>query len=460
MVEVGSTKDRGATRGKAIRLLAVVLLNSCATTSLSTVGVCPEAAQPPTPVPAPAPAWQRSGRSSLDLSLSYPFTQAIIKQRVAAIFPANGSYGPDIQSVALEQPLRNGAPVNQIAVRFGLFFRKTDGTTSAVPSRTYTLRVEIYPQLITAATIPDSSLRRSLLHCSSQANCGDNGVVLNFYFSELDGGPNFPDKAVDCRGAGFDAIDQFVLSTAYNLSTTWPPLPVPLDGILQFVKDMTKVSAVIAAVDLGTEQTLKLAAQLDQGGAGAFDPAAVQFSQFPDVDWLLSIDTGLISSSIVSNVVSAVSQLDSAAHLSAPTVAFTASGITIAGSGTKSFGLCGDVPYGFLYTATPNVCRRNQDSVVEICVDPTQPPGPRYTSAGQQACVGTGAFFSGLFGQGIATAIITTPCQQEAYLNVPLVDDLLYATGANVDGQFLVLGRSRNMDASQPTRQSLPPQCQ
>lgn len=440
------------------RPLFALLLTSCATTGLngSTAGVCPDAAT----VPAPPPAWHRAGRSGVELALSYSLTQAIIQKRVNALFPATGDYGPEIQAIGLEQRTRNGALVNQVAIRFGVFFRKTDGTTTSLPGRNYTLHVEIAPDLITAATIPDASQRKTLLHCAPQSTC-DSGVVLNFYYSELDGGQNFAGKSVDCHSTGFDFIDQYVLSTVYNLSTTWPPLALPMDGLLQFVKDMTKRSTTITAVDLGSNQALKLGLQLDQGGTNPFVPDAYQFSHFTDADWLLTLNTGLISSSIASNVVSAVSQVDSSLSITTPGVTFAADGIEITGSGSKNAGTCGTVPFGFEYTATPKVCRRNQSSVVGVCVDATQPPAPHYTGAAQEACVGIGSFFSGLFGQGVATAIVTTPCEEKGYLNFPLVDDVLYATGISTDGQFLVVGRSQNMDAStQPPRQSLPPQCQ
>ena len=98
--------------------------------------------------------------------------------------------------------------------------------------------VEIYPQLITPTTMPNADLRKTLLQCGADPVCGTNGVILNFYFSELDGGPNFQNTKVDCHAPGYDIIDQPVLMGAYQIGSAWAPIPIPLDGILQFVTDV------------------------------------------------------------------------------------------------------------------------------------------------------------------------------------------------------------------------------
>ena len=101
------------------------------------------------------------------------------------------------------------------------------------------------------------------------------------------------------------------------------------------------------------------------------------------------------------------------------------------------------------YTAVPKVCGRNGASVFSLCVYPTQRPTRRHRDAGQEVCVGLGSFFSGLFTSGLAEAVITTPCQERANLNLQLAQDALYVTKVDLDDQFLVIGRSRLMDSVQ-----------
>lgn len=210
---------------------------------------------------------------------------------------------------------------------------------------------------------------------------------------------------------------------------------------------------------MGTDQDLKLAVQLDKGTPSGFDSASTQFSHFPDSDWHLSVDTNLLSSYISSNISARAPQLDGSVTAITPVVNFTSGGITIDGGGSKSAGACGNVPFTFKYTAVPKVCNRSGKSVFSLCVYNTQPPTPRYVNAGQELCVGLGAFFSGLFTQGMATAVISTPCQEKAYLNLQLAQDALYVTKVDLDGQFLIIGRSRLMDTSNPGRPALPQAC-
>lgn len=421
--------------------------------------VCPDALHPPVPVPPAAPTWQRSGKASLELSLRGLYVTGIIKDRIRSLFnnSSSGSFAPELQSVTLEENQANGRRLNLARVRFSILTKNPDGSTTPLPGRNYTMLVEVYPQLVTPATMPDANLRRTLLQCGSDPTCGTNGVILNFYYSELDGGPNFPGTRVDCHATAYDSIDQAVLTGAYQIGSIWAPIPIPLDGVLQFVTDMTQVTANVVAVDFGTDQDVKLAVQLDKGSPSTFDPTFTQFSHFPDSDWLLSVDTSLLSSSISANVTARMSQLDPAVTPSPPVISFTPSGIILDGSGTKPVGICGNVRFVFQYTATTKVCSRNGKSVFSLCVINTQPP--TIPDAGQAACVGIGSFLSSLFTSGLATAIITTPCQEKGYLNLQLAQDTLYITRTDLDNQFLIIGRSQMMDAANPGRPAMPQPC-
>jgi hypothetical protein len=386
--------------------------------------------------------------------------RAVITARVQKLLDFTGTFVPEMQSIALEERQQSGSRINLVKVRFAVVQKKQDGTTAPLPGRIYTLLVEIYPQLITPVTMPDdANLRKTLLQCGSDAACGDNGVVLNFYFSELDGGPNFSGRKVDCHASGYDIIDQNVLTGAYQVGSVWAPIPIPLHGILQFVTDMTKISANVIGVDFGTDQDLKLAIHLDKGNTTTFDPTYTQFSHFPDSDWLLELNTSLLSSYISSNISARETQLDASIVATPPVVNFTRAGITIDGGGSKSAGACGSVPFTFKYTAVPKVCSRSGNSVFSMCVNNTEPPTPHYVNAAQQVCVGVGALFSGGFPMGLADAVISTPCQEKAYLNFQLVADQLYVTKIDLDNQFLVIGRSRLMDVSNAGRPVQPVAC-
>jgi len=444
-------------RASSIALL-LFSISSCGPTPTTITTYCPEALQPPVPVPPAAPNWQRSGKSSVELSLRGLYVTGIIKERIKTLLASTaGSFVPELQSVTLEEKQQNGKRVNLARVRFDILIKNQDGSTTPLPSRNYTMLVEMYPQLITPITMPDANLRKTLLQCGSDPSCGNNGVILNFYYSELDGGPNFSGAKVDCHSSAYDIVDQGVLTGAYQIGSVWAPIPIPLDGVLQFVTDMTQVTANVTGVDFGTDQDVKLAIQLDKGSPSVFDPTFTQFSHFPDSDWLLSLDTSLLSSSIASNISARESQLDSSVTAAAPVIAFTSNGITIDGGGTKSAGICGNVRFTFKYTATPTVCSRNGKSVFSLCVVNTQPP--TIPDAGQAACVGIGAFLSGLFTSGLATAVISTPCQEKGYLNLQLAQDSLYVTKIDLDNQFLVIGRSQMVDAANPGRPALPQAC-
>jgi hypothetical protein len=444
---------------RALSICSLLLaISACGPTPTTLPTYCPEALQPPVPIPPAAPSWQRSGKSSVELSLRGLYVTGIIKERIKTLLASTaGSFVPELQSVTLEEKQQNGKRVNLARVRFDIVIKNQDGSTTPLPGRNYTMLVEIYPQLITPATMPDANLRKTLLQCGSDPSCGNNGVILNFYYSELDGGPNFSGNKVDCHSSAYDLVDQGVLTGAYQIGGVWAPIPIPLDGILQFVTDMTQVTANVIGVDFGTDQDVKLAVQLDKGSPSTFDPSFTQFPHFPDSDWLLSLDTSFLSSSIASNISRQETQLDAGVTASTPVIAFTSNGITVDGGGTKSAGICGNVRFIFKYTATPKVCNRNGKSVFSLCVYNTQPP--TIPDAGQSACVGIGAFFSGLFTSGLATAVISTPCQEKGYLNLQLAQDSLYATKIDLDNQFLIVGRSQMMDAANPGRPALPQAC-
>ena len=143
----------------------------------------------------------------------------------------------------------------------------------------------------------------------------------------------------------------------------------PSGRILQFVTDMTKISANVRGVDLGTDQDLTLAIQLDQGNTTAFDPTP-EFK--PDRDWLFSIDKSLLASFVSSNVSAQESQLDPSVVATTPVVTFTSGGITIDGGGSKKIDPCGTIPFTFEYTAIPTVCNRSGKSVFSLCISNTR----------------------------------------------------------------------------------------
>ena len=445
---------------RALSLLSLLIfISACGPAPQELTALCPDAVRPPVPVPPTAPIWPRSGKSSVELSLSVSYMRALIVPRIKSLLDSTGTFVPELQSVALEERQQNGNRINLVKARFAVKIKNQDGTTTTLPGRNYTLVMEIYPQLITPVTMPDNNLRKTLLQCGTDPNCGKNGAVLNFYFSELDGGPNFPGKKVDCHASDYDPIDQGVLTGAYQTGAVWAPIPIPLDGILQFVADLTGISANVTGVDFGTDQDVKLAIQLDKGNTTVFDPSFTQFSHFPDSDWLLSLDTSFISSYISSNIAVRETQLDGSIVASTPAINFTSAGITIDGGGTKSAGICGDVPFTFKYSAVPIICSRSGKSVFSMCVYNTQPPTPHYKNAGQEACVGLGSLFSGLFTSGLAEAVISTPCTEKAYLNLQLAQDTLYVAKMDLDNQFLIVGRSQLMDTSNQGRAALPQAC-
>jgi hypothetical protein len=382
----------------------------------------------------------------------------LIKARIQTLLPSTGTFVPGLNSVHLEEKQQDGTR-NLVAVDFSVLLKKQDGTTEPLPGRNYTLRVEIYPQLINSTTMPDAALRKSLLQCGNDPACGNNGVILNFYYFELDGGPNFIGGKVDCHNNNYDVIDEGVMTGAYQVSSLWAPIPIPLDGALQFVTDVTQIPLNLIGVDLGTQQDLKLALQLDKGSSSTFDPTFTQFSHFPDNDWLLDVDKSLLSSYVSSNISTRETQLDPSITPTTPSISFTQGGILVDGGGSKTIGNCGSVPFTFEYSALPKVCKRNGNSVVSMCVYTNRPPTPKYANGGQEACVGVTTFFQGLFSQGLADAVVSTPCQEKKELNLQLSNDSLYVTKVDLDNQFLVIGRSQLMDVSSTGRVPAPQSC-
>ena len=124
--------------------------------------------------------------------------------------------------------------------------------------------VEIYPQLITPTTISDPNLRKTLLQCGADPVCGTNGVILNFYFSELDGDRisrtarwivTLP--VIHYRPARVDGS----VSDWFDMGTDTDP--AGRHASIRHGHD--KITANVLGVDLGTDQDLTLAIQLDQG---------------------------------------------------------------------------------------------------------------------------------------------------------------------------------------------------
>jgi hypothetical protein len=411
--------------------------------------------------------------------------------------------GADIQQSTLVE--QQGPPVvNLLQLQLAVWMMNpNDNSKVYLPDRTYMLLISLVPHLISPATISDPRVRKSVLNCANTAPpCGNFGIVIELaFFNLLRGTP------VDCHSSNYDLVDQQVLTAVLQFFNGYKdssgqvhapgnnPIVFSADAAVQQIGTLLASSPNVIGMDLGTDNDLKLGLLFgDTNGNPIGTPFTFDWqspplvSQDPPVldnpgDWGLQIDTSLVTPSIIAKATAAATATDSSVTVTGATISYSASGIVVVITGTKSMGVCGSIPFTAEDTITPSICSCTSNVNANLRMCPAKPiTTPKYKNPVQEACAVTGGIFDAIGNavSSVATAVAQSfqgglavatagpgpgPCPDNSCTNlglikVPLGSDTLYPIQLYVNGAFYLGGRSHLLDTTtESSRATLPASC-
>jgi len=499
-------------------LLAVAALNQCPQPQLpqpSCPNVPPTQAQPNYGPPATQP-----GTASMEVDLSSNYVSTLASAAGVPTTTSNACggtvCGADIQQISLIQQDSQGtyANMNLLGLQLAVWMTNPQNSNKVyLPSRTYTLLIQLVPHLISPATITSLPARQTLLNCGSTPSCGTYGVLVELaYFKLLKGSliAFYGLPSVDCNSSNYDLIDQQVLTAVLELFNGYkdsagnyhPPRNTPiafsLDSALHNMGQLLNQQLSLIGVDLGTDQSLKIGLLFADNNGNAIGtpmtfaphvpplidshPAVLNFQE----DWGIQIDTGLLQTAIAkfaATMATTPPSGDPSVTVNSTAISFSGTGVNVNLSATKPMGLCGNVSFTASTTITPNLCScggNNTNANLRVCMPPS--PSINCTSgAATCGCAWVGSLLTGVttfvgnflsavaqsFKGGMATATVGSgpgPCPDNSCTNLGMVQlslgsDTLYAVELDVNGMFYLAGRSRLLDSTQPGRGTLPAPC-
>ena len=476
--------------------LLLVLVGCNGNTPVLPPAVCPTITAPP---PDFGPVAQPASTESVGIELNQAYMRARVQAQLEQQLPATATRqqlaipegqpgyipkgGIRLNSVNLEQRGQSPSRLNLIAIGITPWIRSETGdpadasgntfrlTAVPVGSRSFILRLQLVPHLITPATVSSLPTRQTLLGCSpGDMTCA--GVLLSLAFQELydqgfselvvcggSGGgpqrsPNYDFVSAQVLQGALDTVNGRVIppSTPGGAPTVIPPvapITIPTTGILAMVSGLANGAPVsLTGVAVGSDRDLRIGLLLDRGTPVPFtDQAGFR----PNTDWGVVIDTSFLTSRVASDVTTRAAG-------NSPPVTIPAGGVTVdfqpgriditaSGIATTAVLSC-SVPVSLALSVTPSICRNAAgQSVLRMC------PGPVRATPTATVC----AFFDLLIG-GSATATVTCPgcpgppgppdpCGPTPIQFAAGPNDTLYATAIDTGGSFYVSGRSSFMDA-------------
>ncbi|MDX2249703.1 MAG: hypothetical protein SF052_23165 [Bacteroidia bacterium] len=411
------------------------------------VGVCWACDTLPGPASAcpPAPADPGYGMPATPVStssLNIELSQGYLRERVRALMdaPSTASSGVEIGTVRLSQETdAQGAPLHLLNVVISPWLRG-NGDSLVSLQRSYELKLQLVPYLITPVTEPDSARRRTLL-CPNGPCTNNSGLLLRFAFYELFSRIN--QAPVVCGSANYDMIDGQVLTSVYKSMETAKPIVVQADGLLKMASDLAGTPVQVTGVALGSDLELKVGLRFDVGIPGVFDPQ-VSLSHFPDADWGVSLDTSLLSMAVRRSAIAQATATDPRLSIGGVNITYTPFGFEVKAAGTIN--LCGGISFTASTLVKPQLCRKSDGRVVlQVCSGKAE-TSPQ-TNVLQVICY-LGSQFLGSFSGGWANAVIKTGnCPDMGTVSFQAgPGDVLYGIKLDTDNIFYIAGRSTFMD--------------
>src|SRR5262245_34827022 len=206
---------------------------------------CPSISAAGDPLGPPTP---QTGRASIRLAASQFWVAALVKKAIedVPLQDPSGNFGAEVGRITLMEETSGGQTKNILAVAMSGWALGEGNKHVLLPGRTYSLRVQLLPHWITAANMPDATLRRSYLGCTPDEPC-DTGVVVSFVYDSLKGGGTRGANApVDCQAKDYDNIDEIALKAAIGAFSCGDParclrpMGFSLDSVLDTLRTTLK----------------------------------------------------------------------------------------------------------------------------------------------------------------------------------------------------------------------------
>ncbi|NPU93760.1 MAG: hypothetical protein HPY82_17745, partial [Gammaproteobacteria bacterium] len=328
------------------------LLSACDDPNVITGGQCPP---PPAPFSA-APAPAMAGQSSVDVELSRTYLLNRVRTMLATdptqdsgAFIGNISHR-DVTDAA-------GKRRSQIELTLEPWLKGQNGQPASL-QRFYKLTLQLTPRLVTPTTVTDVTVRRQLLQCdpATATDCDTReSALLSFDLVEL---YNTSFSRPACNTP--DAIDSKLVPQIYDLLARQAPLQLPTVAIGTLLSSAAGTPVQLTDVNVSLDSLLKLGLQYNVGATHNFDTQTMLLSRFPNRDWLVDLDTSIMTAAVRSRMAAALTSAAPGATITTFSTSFIPGEISVTGSAALTVpGICGG-------TATLAIRARNP---AQMCKD-------------------------------------------------------------------------------------------
>ena len=426
------------------------MLSACDDSTVITGGQCP----PPPAAFSAAPAPAMAGQSSVDVELSRTYLLNRVRTMLATdptqdsgAFIGNISHR-DVTDAA-------GKRRSQIELTLEPWLKGQNGQPASL-QRYYKLTLQLTPRLVTPSTVPDVTVRRQLLQCdpATASDCDTReSALLSFDLVEL---YNTSFSRPACTTP--DSIDSRLVPQIYDLLARQAPLQLPTLAIGTLLSSAAGTPVQLTDVNVSLDSLLKLGLQYNVGATHNFDTQTMLLSRFPNRDWLVDLDTSIMTAAVRSRMATALTSAAPGATITTFSTSFIPGEIRVTGSAALTVpGICGGTATLAIRARNPaQMCKdANNQSIIASWTDSS--------TATSNFCVNFISFWSN-FGVGtISGPPIVWPTLAAVQFPAAPGDDF-YGTDLDLDGAFTIAGRSTVMDAldaaaNPPLRSPLPGKC-
>lgn len=434
---------------KKLLVTAGLLLAGCDDSTVITGGQCPP---PPAPFSA-APAPAMAGQSSVDVELSRLYLLNRVRTMLAT--DTSGESGAFIGTINLRDVMQGNQRQALIDLTLEPWLKGQNGQPASL-QRFYKLTLQLTPRLVTPATVPDVNVRRQLLQCdpATDSTCDSReSALLSFDLVELN---NISFSRPACTTP--DVIDSKLVPQIYDLLSKQAPLSLPTDAIGALLASAAGAPAPLTDVNVSVENGLKLGLQYSIGSTHRFDTQTQWLAHFPNRDWLVNLDTSIMTAAVRSRMQEALTAAAAGATITAFSTRFLPGEIRADGSARLPVpGICGTSATLTIAARNPmQMCKNaNNQSIIASWTDAS--------TSTPNFCVNFKTFWDNI-GVGIISGppLLWPTLAEVQFPAGP--NDTFYGTDLDLDGVFTLAGRSTVMDAldaasASPLRQPLPAKC-
>jgi hypothetical protein len=391
-----------------------------------------------------------AGSSSVDIELNRLYVIARVRDLLEG--SQTGDAGAFVRSVDLREiPGTSGAPLSTLSVRLEPWLRDSQSGQALPIGRSWNVTLRLTPHLITPATVPDEAERRRLLCPASDPDCPtDRGASLTFDLHEV---------TPACDPA--DPVDARVRPKIYEALARQRPLVLPTTAVSAVLHKVTGDTARLADVNVSADGLLKIGVLYEIAGvpqaAHAFDRASQILSRYPQNDWIVSIEPGIMRAGVYSRIERMLAGKVPGSRLDPDQfeARFVPDAVEVSGVAVLPVpGICGTTAQISFAGRNPTKVCRKTDGLWIV----GYPVVDDAASVGFNACVSIALFFIPLprapTGEWPEIAKVSFAAGER---------DTFYGTRLDLDDAFELVGRSTLMDrvvaqAGQP-REPAPATC-